>query len=406
MWSRDARDTASSSASPSSLPLELENYPILVHSHLRWDWVWQRPQQFLTRLSRKHPVLFVEEPAGVDDITEPRAVIKEAEGYPNITIVRTEFPHSHFENRALLDAGQKKLVQGIMASRLGQKFANPVQWFYDPMAGTVFGGKMGERAIVYDCMDQLSQFRGTPPELVRREHELLLMADVVFAGGPKIHSAKVPVNSNCHCYGCGVDVKHFGKARLAETEIPEDAANLKGPILGFFGVVDERMDYDLVAKLADAHPEWTLMIIGPNIKIDPAIRPMRDNIHWLGGRDYQQLPGYVKAMDVCLLPFALNEATEFINPTKVLEYMATERPIVSRAIEDVVLQFSDIVETAVTHEEFIAACERAVNNPDRERAAAGYQRAQLNSWESIVNRLEGHIADVLTSQQISDECAA
>ena len=197
------------------------------------------------------------------------------------------------------------------------------------MAVTAFAGQMGEQAIVFDCMDQLSQFRGAPKELIRRERELLNMADVVFAGGPKIGRDKIKYNPNTHSYGCGVDVKHFGKARLASTEVPADVAGLTGPVFGFFGVVDERMDYALVAALADAHPQGHVVIVGPMTKVDPALIPQRPNLHWLGGRDYALLPAYVKKFDVCLMPFALNEATEYINPTKALEYMATGKPIVS-----------------------------------------------------------------------------
>lgn len=393
---------------PENLPASLrsdEDYPIVVHSHLRWDWVWQRPQQFLSRLSRRHPILFIEEPARLDDIEEPRCQVRQAKDHPGVTLLRTEFPPSYFQNREQLDAGQKMFVMEVLESPLGKLFANPVLWFYDPMAGVTFLGQHNERAVVYDCMDQLSQFRGAHPELIRRERILLQQADVVFAGGPKIYSAKKDFNPNCYSYGCGVDSAHFGSAITDETEIPEDARGLNSPVLGFFGVVDERMDMDLVGAVADAHPEWSLLIIGPVTKIDPESRPQRPNIHWLGGRDYAQLPGYCKAMDVCLLPFAINEATEFINPTKVLEYMATGRPIVSRAIEDVVNQFSDVVATAVTFEQFIEACEAAVEAPDAKRCAAGRDMARANTWERIVANMEQHIADVLPTSQ-AENCAA
>jgi glycosyltransferase involved in cell wall biosynthesis len=382
------------------------NYPILVHSHLRWDWVWQRPQQFLSRLSKRHPILFVEEPLAVEGLTAPRAELRDVADFPNLTVLRTEFPPAMLDDRAALDAEQKRLVLATLAGPLGATFERPVQWFYDPMAAPVFAGQMDERAIVYDCMDQLSQFRGAPPELIRRERELLSFADVVFAGGPKIWKAKRKLNANCHSYGCGVDVRHFGKARAAETEVPADLAALPGPRLGYFGVVDERMDYALLNALATAHPEWSIAIIGPACKVDPANFPQHRNLHFLGGRDYDQLPAYVKGFDVCMMPFAINEATEFINPTKALEYMATARPIVSSAIEDVVLQFSGVVHIAQNHAEFIAACERAVSSPDAERTARGVEMAKHNSWEAIVAKLEGHIADVLLKRQRSETAAA
>lgn len=385
---------------------EIFDYPILVHSHLRWDWVWQRPQQFLSRFARRHPILFVEEASPVTGLATPRAVLRDVPSIPNLTILRTEFPPAMLADRKALDAEQKRLVLDTLAGPLGTTFERPVQWFYDPMAAIAFAGQMNERAIVYDCMDQLSQFRGAPPELIRRERELLSLANVVFAGGPKIWKSKREHNSNCHSYGCGVDVRHFGKARAEETRIPADLAALPGPRLGYFGVVDERMDYELVSALASAHPEWSVVIIGSACKVDPTRFPQHPNLHFLGGRDYDQLPAYVKGLDVCLMPFAMNEATEFINPTKALEYMATARPIVSSAVEDVVLQFSDVVSIAGSHAEFIAMCERAIGEPEAAQIARGVQLAKRNSWEAIVARMEGHIADVLVKRQRSETVAA
>ena len=315
-------------------------YPIIVHSHLGWDWVWQRPQQFLSRFSKRHQILFVEGPLPSDEVSVPTPEMREVPEFPNITVLRMKMPASRWNDGAWVDKERRHLVQEVLAGPLGLRFRDPVQWFYDPMAVTAFAGHMGERAIVFDCMDQLSQFKGSPKELIRRERELLAIADVVFAGGPKIGRDKIKYNTNTHSYGCGVDIKHFGKARSKTTKIPDDVANLPGPVFGFFGVVDERMDYELVASLADAFPHGSVVIIGPMTKIDPAAVPQRPNLHWMGGRDYQQLPAYVKKFDVCLMPFAINEATEYINPTKALEYMATERPIVSTPVEDVVLQFS------------------------------------------------------------------
>jgi len=225
------------------------------------------------------------------------------------------------------------------------------------------------------------------------------VADVVFAGGPKIHRAKSPHNSNCHAYGCGVDVRHFSMAREDATEIPADIADIQGPVLGFFGVVDERMDYDLIAALADANPGWHLVIVGPRTKVDESVLPRRSTIRWLGGRDYSQLPAYAKRFDVCLMPFALNEATEYINPTKALEYMAAGKPIVSSAIDDVVLQFSGVVSIGRSHGEFVDLCRRAVASPDGSAIERGIELARRNSWDAIVRRLETHIHEALAAKR-------
>lgn len=383
--------------------MNLENpptaYPIIVHSHLGWDWVWQRPQQFLSRFSKRHQILFVEGPVPSEEVSVPTSELREVTEFPNITIMRSKMPASRWFDGAWVDKERRHLVQELLAGPLGLRFRNPIQWFYDPMAVTAFAGHMGEKAIVFDCMDQLTQFKGAPKEMIRRERELLAIADVVFAGGPKIGRDKIKYNANTHSYGCGVDIKHFGKARAKNTKIPDDVANLPGPVFGFFGVVDERMDYDLVAALADANPTGSVVIIGPMTKVDPASIPQRPNLHWMGGRDYQMLPNYVKKFDVCLMPFALNEATEYINPTKALEYMATERPIVSTPVEDVVLQFSGVVKISKNSGDFVRLCAEAAATPDLTCVKRGKALSERNSWESIVEAMEGHITDALESKQ-------
>lgn len=383
--------------------IDVNHYPIIVHSHLGWDWVWQRPQQFLSRFSKDHRVLFIEGPIPDASVEWPKVSLREVPDFPNIMVFQSRFPASRWHDGDWVDKQRRHLVQQVLAGPLGKEFVNPVQWFYDPMAVTAFGGKMGEIAIVYDCMDQLSQFRGAPPELVKRERELLSMADVVFAGGPKIHRAKKIYNPNTHSYGCGVDVVHFSRALDPATPVPGDIAHLEGPVLGFFGVVDERMDYDLVAKLADSNPGWHLVMVGPRTKVEEEVLPKRPNIHWLGGRDYSLLPDYTRRFDVCLMPFAINEATEYINPTKALEYMAAGKPIVSTAIEDVVHQFSHIVRIAGDHDEFIGHCHQMLQSPDPDSIRRGIELAKGNSWEAIVKKLKAHIAEVLEEQLAGNE---
>lgn len=380
-----------------TLESEASEFPIIVHSHLGWDWVWQRPQQFHSRLSKTHPILFVEGPTVSDQLTTSRVTLREVSDYPNIVVLQMQMPASRFwSHGAWVDAERRRIVQSVLEGPLGLKFENPVQWFYDPMAVTAFAGHMDEQAIVYDCMDELSKFKGAPRELVRRERELLGMADVVFAGGPKMARSKRRLNSNCHSFGCGVDIKHFGKARRTTTKLPPEIAAMSGPVLGYIGVVDERVDYDLLVKLADHNRSWNVAIVGPAAKVDPADFPQRANLHFLGARDYSELPAYAKGFDVCMMPFARNEATEYINPTKALEYMATGTPIVSTAVEDVVLQFSEVVSIAANHREFVAQCEEAIEQPNARRIKAGLEMARNNSWESIVAQLEKHVEDVLS----------
>jgi glycosyltransferase involved in cell wall biosynthesis len=374
---------------------EKYSYPIIVHCHLNWEGVWQRPQQFLSRISQRHRILFVEGPRLTESDAAPSYELLEVPQYSKVTVMRTHFPAGRFHDGKWVDAERLRLLKEALQNELRGEFERPVQWFYDPMAAPCFIGKLNEIAVVYDCMDELSQFKFAPPELREREKLLLAKADVVFAGGRKMWLSKSRYNDNAHFYGCGVDVKHFAKARAAETEIPADVAELKRPVLGYFGVVDERLDYELIAKLADANPDWSVVMVGPVVKVDPESLPKRPNIYWLGRREYAQLPNYTKAFDICLMPFALNEATEFINPTKALEYMATGKPIVSSAVPDVVSNFSEVVNIAISQDCFVELCNRGLANPDEETLERGLRLADNNQWETIVAKLEGHIEDVL-----------
>lgn len=377
----------------------MDSYSIVVHSHLAWDWVWQRPQQFLSRLSKSHRVLFIESPRADENVNATQTTLREVADFPNIVVLQTTVPAARWNDSPWVDKERRRVVQSLLAGPLGRNFLSPVQWFYDPMAVTAFAGHLNEGAIVYDCMDELSLFRGAPVELVRRERELLAVADIVFAGGPKIWTAKRVFNQNCFCFGCGVDEKHFARARSSELVLPADIAHLPRPVFGYIGVVDERVDYDLLAQLAD-NVSGSVVIIGPSTKVDPAMFPQRKNLHFLGGRDYAELPAYAKGFSVCLMPFAMNEATRFINPTKALEYMATGKPIVSTPVEDVVLQFSDIVNVTRAAAEFIEMCNSVATNPPFAQIERGYELVGRNSWEAIVAQLEEHIVDSLTTNRV------
>ena len=247
--------------------------PIIVHCHLCWDWVWQRPQQFISRLSRRHKILFVETLAPDPLLSSPLARFRSPEQFPNITILQIQFPLWRWNDGKYVDRTRRKLVQDFVQGPGAGQFEKPIQWFYDPMTVTAFAGQMGEVLTVYDCMDELSQFRGAPPDMTAREEQLLGVADVVFTGGRKLYESKRESNPNCHFYGCGVEVDHFGKALAAETNVPDDLARLPKPILGYFGVVDERMDYELIRELARANPHWSVAMIGPSLKVAAAALP-------------------------------------------------------------------------------------------------------------------------------------
>ncbi|MFL5480681.1 MAG: glycosyltransferase [Gemmatimonadaceae bacterium] len=368
--------------------------PIIVQSHLRWDFVWQRPQQLLSRLAEHRPVLFVEEPIFLDDLASPKLDIS----VPHANVFRA-VPHLPGVFRDDYERGIaeiRRLVQHAIlpGGELKRTFNNPVQWFYSPLTAPAMLGAFNEVAVVYDCMDELSQFRFAHPDLVRRERLLLANADVVFTGGYKLYESKRRYHSNVHFFGCGVDNRHFGKARLWETPVPADIASLPQPVFGYFGVIDERIDYELIRTLAESRPDASVVMVGPVVKVDPATLPKAPNICWLGQRDYSALPGYVKGFTVCLMPFALNEATEFINPTKTLEYMAAGKPIVSTAVPDVVRNFTPVVRVARSEREFVALTSQSATNPDRALVAQGIEMAANASWESIVGKMRKLISEV------------
>jgi glycosyltransferase involved in cell wall biosynthesis len=372
--------------------------PIIVHSHLRWDFVWQRPQQLLSRLARRNDVLFIEEPIYCDDVGTPWLALSEPEPRVHRTLpmlpvsLRGEYDASIAEIRELV---RQEIAGG---GTLGGRFAHPIQWFYTPMPAPAMIGAFDERAVIYDCMDELSKFRFAPRELVDRERSLMAEADVVFTGGYALWQSKSKYHANVHFFGCGVDVAHFAAARSADLPLPHEIAALEKPVIGYYGVIDERIDYELLRHLAESLPQAELVMVGPVVKVDPKELPQAPNIHWLGQRQYAELPAHVKGFDVCLMPFALNEATEYINPTKTLEYMAAGKPIVSTAISDVVHNFTPVVTVARSPEEFVAAVRAAIDAPNSEMVSRGLEQARANSWESIVARMERIIGDAMRAR--------
>ncbi len=370
------------------------SYAIIAICHLSWDWVWQRPQQFLSRLAQRHPVLFVE--THCTETPATRVVIRTPEDHPNVTVLQMHLPAARWQDGAFIDAERRRALQAALAEDLRGRFDRAVLWFNDPMAVVAFAGHLNERAIVYDCMDELSQFKGAPPALLERERILLTRADVVFCGGQKMRQRRLPLNHNTHFFGTGVDVVHFGRARSDELVVAPEIAALGGaPVLGYFGVIDERIDYQLLAELADARDDWHVVMVGPTAKVDPRDFPQRPNLHWLGGRPHTALPALTKGFSVALMPFALNPATEYINPTKALEYMAAGRPVVSTALDEVKLNFGGVARVARSHGEFIGCCEREVERPSQARIKRGLALAAANTWEAIASRMEAEIAEVL-----------
>jgi len=360
------------------------NETLVVLSHLRWNFVFQRPQHLMTRFSQQRRVLFIEEPV-YEDLDTPRWDREEVS--PSLTVCRL---HTRLTDPGF-NAEQLEILRPMLRELLKQEGSQDyILWFYSPLALPV-ADDLTPRAIVYDCMDELSAFLNAPPEMLAREQELLDLADVVFTGGPSLYEAKRHRHANVHCFSSSVDVTHFASA-VAATE-PADVATISHPRLGYIGVIDERLDVSLLDAVSQARPDWQFVMIGPVVKIDPSVLPRRENVHYLGGRKYAELPGYLAGWDVCLMPFARNEATRHISPTKVLEYMAADKPIVSTSIADVANVYQEIIYLGDSPEEFLQACEWALNAPSDERQLRSELAQQVlarTSWDRTaleMNRL-------------------
>jgi hypothetical protein len=352
---------------------------LIVFCHLRWDFVFQRPQHLMTRLAEHYNILFVEEPMH----TEGQARLEKMAVAPNITVYR---PHTPIHQWGFHD-DQLPTLQNLLAD-LVPEGERPVVWFYTPMALPLLQG-LNPSLVVYDCMDELAAFKNPPKQLLQRESALLGIADLVFTGGPSLYEAKKDRHANAHCFSSSVDAKHFRKALDASISHP-DQAGIPGPRLGFYGVIDERFDTELVRQMAAAHPEWQIVLVGPVVKIDPAELPRADNVHYMGQRNYDELPKFLAGWDVCLLPFAMNDSTKYISPTKVLEYMAAEKLSVSTPITDVKVPYGDVVAIASTADEFIAACERMLAATADEKAKMVERMREIvanTSWDKTAARM-------------------
>jgi len=364
---------------------------IVVFSHLRWNWVWQRPQHLLSRLAKRHRILFIEEPVLIENGHAAHWRIDETA--PNLTIFTplTPVPEGGFHDRQL---PVLNTLLDDLAER--ERLRHPVVWLYTPMA-LPLARRLAPKALIYDVMDELSAFKGAPPELLDREADAYRAVDVVFTGGPSLYRAKCHRHPNVHCFPSSVDLAHYATARDASLDHPDQTPKPR-PRLGYFGVIDERLDLALLDTIARARPDWHLMMVGPVTKIDPEQLPGHPNIHYFGQRRYEELPGFLAGWDVCLLPFARNEATRFISPTKTLEYMAAEKPIVSTPITDVAEPYGHIVYLGDSAADIIAACERALGEraSERVRRLKGMRDVLLQtSWDATAQAMENEIAKVL-----------
>ena len=358
---------------------------IVIFSHLRWNFVYQRPQHLLSRLAARWRIVFIEEPM-------PNAEHSRMEKLTPAPGVEVWRAHVTGEHPGFHDDHIPEMQRLIANSMREQKVGDYWLWFYTPMALPLAAG-LSPRGVVYDCMDELNAFKNAPRQLVQRENALFKLADLVFTGGPSLYEHKRNRHPSVHCFASSVDANHFASAAVdhaAQAAIPS-------PRLGYCGVIDERINMDIIAGLAQARPDWQIVMVGPVVKIDPAGLPRHPNIHWLGQQSYEELPAFISSWDVCLLPFAINEATRYISPTKILEYMACGRPSISTPIKDVVDPYGHVVSIANDAAGFIAACDSLLGSSESERQAHRKALAQVvarTSWDATARAMAELITQV------------
>ena len=364
---------------------------ILCFSHLRWNFVYQRPQHLLSRFAKNYTVYFIEEPMYHGDDDYNNIVLTN----DNIRVVTPYLKHNepveNFNER--MSALLGRIIQQ-------ENIHNYFSWYYSPLA-FLYSNHLQPSLIVYDCMDELSAFKFASLELKEAEDQLFRKADIVFTGGYSLFYAKKDRHPNIHAFPSSIEKEHFAKARIIK-EDPPDQKNIPHPRLGFFGVLDERFDIELIREAANKKPEWNFIFIGPIVKIHPDDLPHNNNIFYLGSKSYAELPAYISGWDIALIPFAINESTKYISPTKTPEYLAAGKPVISTAITDVVSPYGDEKLVSIIHSayEFVTAAEEELKKSNR----SGWLRQvdeflMENSWDNTFNEMNSLVKETLNTRK-------
>jgi len=363
---------------------------IICFSHLRWNFVYQRPQHLLSRFAKNYTVYFIEEPIFHED-GDCYTILNSEE---NVHVIK-----QYLSNKDDSDVYKRQhdLLKIFLQQQAGSEY---IFWYYSPMM-YLFSKQFDPALIVYDCMDELSAFKFAPAGLKETEQELFDAADVVFTGGHSLYQAKKHLHHNIYPFPSSIEKEHFAKARINNQQ-PADQQNIPYPRLGFFGVLDERFDIELIREVATKKPEWNFILLGPIVKINPDDLPHNANIFYLGGKSYNELPAYVSGWDIALVPFALNESTRYISPTKTPEYLAAGKPVISTAITDVVNPYGEENLASIIHsaEEFIKAAEKILK---QENKNAWLKKVDAflknNSWDNTFAEMNGIIKKGLAGKK-------
>ena len=357
----------------------LSELDLVCFSHLRWDFVYQRPQHLISRFGKNARAFFIEEPVFTND-EEKMHVRLSPEG---VYIATPHLNHGLNEEQTTF-----RIRQYIDDLFLEKQIENYALWYYTPMALS-FSDHLDPVLTIYDCMDELSAFKFAPPALQQLEKKLLQQADLVFTGGVSLYEHKKNHHHNIHAFPSSIDKDHFAGARSIKHE-PADQQSIPHPRIGFYGVVDERFDIELLSNVAHQRPDWHFVILGPVVKIDPASLPRYNNVHYLGSKSYRELPAYLSGWDIAMIPFARNESTRFISPTKTPEYLAAGRPVISTTIRDVVDPYhtNNLVHIADDAPAFIEAAEQILSNQAGDKWLQQVDEFLANnSWDNTWNAM-------------------
>jgi UDP-galactopyranose mutase len=376
--------------------LKSSHRDLLCFSHLRWNFVYQRPQHLMSRFAKNFRVFFIEEPRFHSNSDALSISLSEEKVWVIVPML-----DENRDTELSLITRQKILLDRLFVEKKIDKF---VAWYYTPMALKI-SSHLRPQVTVYDCMDELSAFKFAPVELKLLEAELFKKADVVFTGGHSLYEFKKQSHQNIHPFPSSIDKDHFSKARTIMAE-PTDQQDIPPIRFGFYGVIDERFNIELIATVARQRPNWQFVLVGPVVKINESDLPRASNIHYLGAKSYNQLPEYLSGWDIALIPFEKNESTQFISPTKTPEYLAGGRPVISSSITDVVHPYfdKDLVYIADTAEEFIRVAETELNK-NKEEKQAWLQRVDdfiaADCWNTTAGRMISHVQTCIATTTAS-----